>query len=200
MSVNLTKGQPIDLSKVPGGDTLSRVDVTLSWKENTTSGADFDPDVVAFVRGDDDKVLGEPWAIFFGNKTTPGNEVVHSGDDRTGGTGETISVDLTKLPALAESVMFAVTIYHAKVRQQNFGAIDGLTIRLDNADTHDEIAKGDLSFEDATYTAINFAKLERHDGAWAFRPIGQGYNDGLKKLFEDNGLQVGGDEYDEGND
>lgn len=199
MTVNLSKGQAVDLTKEAGGD-LKKVEVTINWNANTTSGADFDPDVVAFICDDTRKAPGEQWGVFFGNPKTPGDEVVHSGDDRKGGTGETITVDLEKLPPMVNSVMFSVAIYHAKAREQNFGSINGLTITVTNVDNGEVLGTSDLSFEDSLFTALNFGELVRRDNAWGFRIVGEGYNDGLKRLFEDHGIAVGSNDYDEGTD
>ena len=119
--------------------------------------------------------------------------VVHSGDNTTGageGDDETVSIDLSKVPADVDKVVLAVTIHDAEARRQNFGMIGKAFIRCVNAGTNGEIARYDLSEDSSTETAMIFGELYRAGGDWKFRAVGQGYNGGLGPLARSFGVNV----------
>lgn len=123
MPVNLTKGQKVSLTK--GNPGLSKVVVGLGWDVNQfDTGEDFDLDATAFMLTDTGKCPSDKEFIFFGNLAHPSGAVVHQGDNLTGvgeGDDEQIQIDLSKMPENITRVAFAVTIYEAESRRQNFG-------------------------------------------------------------------------------
>lgn len=204
--VDLVKGSVVDLVdlvKKKGGN-LREVAVTLSWSENTTDGPDHDPDVFAFLLGENNKVPSSKWIVKGwpdeDPHVSPDGAVVHSGDDLTGGTGETITLDTTKLDARIARVLFSVTIYHAAARDQNMGSLGDCHIRLDDVETGKTLAESNLSFKNSVFRAVNFCEVIRQNGGWWFRVIGEGYNHGLAGLYNDHGVRVGENEYDDGVD
>ena len=106
MSVNLQKGQKVDLRKNDGG-TLRRVMVGLGWDEAEQKGGffaprkqDIDCDASAFVCTAG-KLAGNNDVVYFGNLRHSSGAVVHMGDNLTGageGDDEQILVDLSALP------------------------------------------------------------------------------------------------------
>ena len=68
MSVNLSKGQKIDLTK--GNPGLTKVLVGLGWDVNKyDGGADFDLDAAAFMLKDDGKVAKDTDFVFYNNSS-----------------------------------------------------------------------------------------------------------------------------------
>ena len=184
MSVNLQKGQKVDLRK-PDGGQLTRVMVGLGWDEaeqgkglfrSLFKGAsqDIDCDASAFLCKNG-KLTAMGDIVYFGNLTHGSGAVQHMGDNLTGageGDDEQISVDLTRLPQDYDKIIFAVNIYQAKQRHQHFGMIKNAFIRICD-DKGTEMCKYDLSENYEDMTAMVFGEMYRKDGAWKFNAIGQ---------------------------
>ena len=185
MAVSLKKGERINLQK-----GLNKVKVILGWKENTTdTGGDFDLDASAFMLNSSGKCPSEQDFIFYGNLKHPSGAVEHKGDDKTGGEGEEILVDLIKMPENIEKIAFVVTIYNAKRRGQNFGMVEDAYIKLINDETGEEIARYDLGEDFSTETGVNFGELYKKNGQWKFKAVGMGYNQGLAGFLKQYGLE-----------
>jgi len=191
MAISLTKGSNISLTKQAPG--LSSVTVGLGWDTRTTSGVDFDLDGSAIVCGADSKVMSGGHFVFFNNKSSPDGAVRHSGDNVTGvgeGDDERIGVDLGKLAAEVDRVVFAVSIYEADGRGQSFGQVRNAYIRVLDDASAEEIARYDLTEDASGETAMVFGELYRHGGEWKFRAVGLGYVSGLSGIARDYGVAL----------
>src|SRR3954454_25137656 len=193
MTISLTKGANVSLTKQAGGVGLDVVTVGLGWDVRSTSGAGFDIDASAIGARADGTALSDKHFVFFGNLTSPDGAIVHGGDNLTGqgaGDDEQIKVTLSSLPAEVEKVVFPVSIYDADSRGQSFGQVRNAFIRVVNERDGTELARFDLTEDASTETAMVFGELYRHNGEWKFRAIGQGYESGLKGIAQDFGLNV----------
>ena len=191
MAVALVKGGNISLSKEAPG--ISSAVVGLGWASRSTSGADFDLDASALLLNSSGRVLSDKDFVFFNNLTSPDGSVVHTGDDLTGGGGgddEQINVQLTAVPSECSKIVFAVSIYEAEARGQNFGQVHAAFIRVVNAENGSEITRYDLSEDASTETAMIFGELYRSGAEWKFRAVGQGYASGLRGIALDFGVDV----------
>jgi tellurium resistance protein TerD len=118
---------------------------------------------------------------------------VHSGDNRTGageGDDETVTIDLSRVPADVDKIVVGVTIHDADARRQNFGMVGKAFIRCVNANGNAEIARYDLSEDSSTETAMVFGEVYRNGADWKFRAIGQGFQGGLGPLAKNYGVNV----------
>ena len=185
MSVNLQKGQKVELKKSNGGE-LSKVMVGLGWDEAQPAKGgflsslfgggtqDIDCDATAFLC-QNGKLVTNKDVVYFGNLTHSTNCVKHMGDNLTGagdGDDEQIFVDLKGLPAIYDKIVFVVNIYQAAERKQHFGMIKNAFIRICD-DNGTEMCKYNLSENYNNMTAMVFGELYRHNGAWKFNAIGQ---------------------------
>lgn len=186
MSVNLQKGQKVELRKENGG-SLTKVMVGLGWDEAQAKkkggflAAMFshapeaiDCDASAFVC-QNGKIVNKSDIVYFGNLRHKSDCVRHMGDNLTGagdGDDEQIFVDLQNLPAVYDKIIFVVNIYMAKERKQHFGMIQNAFIRICD-ENGKEFCKYDLSEQYDNMTAMVFGELYRHNGAWKFNAIGQ---------------------------
>lgn len=192
MPVSLSKGGNVSLTKEAPG--LTSITVGLGWDVRSTDGAAFDLDASAFLLGENGKVASDSDFVFFNNKTSTDGSVEYGGDNRTGegaGDDETVKVDLTRVPQNVTRIVIAVTIYDAEARRQNFGMVRNAYARVLNNAGGSEIARYDLSEDASTETAMIFAEVYRHNSDWKFKAIGQGYNNGLRGLALDFGVNVG---------
>lgn len=180
-TVNLAKGQKIDLSKeVPG---LKNVQVNLNWKEGS-----FDVDAFAFAM-ESGKVKG---ILFFGspkveNKPTIlGGALVHSGDDLTGKGGEVINAYLDKMPENIDAIIFGVNIYNPG--SKNFGMVEDAGISFEDGDGIDTVfGKFDLNEDYSAFNAVEVGKVYRHNGEWKAQAIGEGANGDINQLAAKHG-------------
>lgn len=184
MSVNLSKGQRINLSKEVEG--LSKIMVGLGWDAAKQSGGilnqlfgstsysiDCDASAITMENGNKYRTC-----IYYGNLSE--DNVYHHGDNLTGdgdGDDEQITVDLAHLSSEIERIVFVVNIYNCTARKQDFGLIKNAYIRLVDKSTGKEICKYNLSDDYAGKTAMIFAEVYRNNGEWKFNAIGQGTND-----------------------
>jgi tellurium resistance protein TerD len=192
MSVSLSKGGNVSLSKEAPG--LTAVSVGLGWDARTTTGADFDLDASALMLGTSGKIMSDQHFIFFNNLTSPDGSVQHTGDNLTGegeGDDEVINVNLANVPQDCDKVVFTVSIYDADSRSQSFGQVRNVYIRVVNQADSREITRYDLTEEASSETAMIFGELYRSSNEWKFRAVGQGYSSGLRGIAQDFGVNVG---------
>ena len=182
MSINLQKGQKIDLTK--GNNSLKGVMVGLGWDDATPQGGgflgmfkgathDFDCDASAILCDANGKFKD---IVYYGALTHPSRAIIHQGDNLTGagaGDDEQIFVDLPSVPADIHKIVFVVNIYDANVRNQHFGMINNAFIRLVDRSNGAELCRFNLSENYHGMTGLVVGELYRHQGEWKFNAIGQ---------------------------
>jgi tellurium resistance protein TerD len=192
MGVSLSKGGNVSLTKA--APNLISVSVGLGWDARSTSGHGFDLDASALALGENHKVLGDDYFIFFNKLKSPDGSIEHLGDNLTGegdGDDEVITLNLVNVPPAVLSIVFAVSIYDAEPRQQSFGQVRNAYIRVVNLANDVELARYDLTEDASVETAMVFGEVYRYNQEWKFRAIGQGYASGLAGIARDFGVNVG---------
>ena len=192
MAIDLKKGQRIEIG-------LSKVGVGLGWDPNEGTGFDFDLDASAFMLGENKKLPKDEFLIFYNNLCGRGHQgddcvtnhcrdglfgVMSSGDDTEGEDGETLMVDLAKVPMEVQEIVFTVTIHDYETRKQNFGQVRNSFIRIYNALTNEEIAKYELDEDFSIETAVEFGRLYKRNNEWKFEAMGIGYKGGLQYFVD----------------
>jgi tellurium resistance protein TerD len=191
MAISLQKGGNVNLSKEAPG--LSKMTVGLGWDIRNTDGAAFDLDGAIFLLNSAGKVRSDADFVFYNNLKSSDGSVVHSGDNRTGageGDDESVTIDLSKVPADVDKIAVCVTIHDAEARRQNFGQVPKAFVRCINATGGVEIARFDLSEDGSTETAMVFGEVYRAGTDWKFRAVGQGFKGGLGPLAKNYGVDV----------
>ena len=193
MAVNLVKGQKVDLRKDSGG-SLNKVMVGLGWDEAKKSGglfgslfgsgnANIDCDASVILCGADGKVAGHnlnDYVVYFANLRHASGAIVHRGDNLTGageGDDEQVMVDLQRVPANVDKLVFCVNIYDANKRNQHFGMIRNCFIRVVDTEGNREICRYNLTDDYSGMTGLIVAEIYRRNGGWKFNAIGQGVQD-----------------------
>ena len=201
MSVNLVKGQKVNLTKDSGG--LRKVMVGLGWDEAQPAAKgwralfapkpqDIDCDASVILCGENGKLISrnlKETCIFYGNLSHPSGAITHQGDNLTGGgegDSEQIMIDLPAIPANIARLVFVVNIYDANVRHQHFGMIRNAFIRLVDQNARKEICRFNLTEDYSGMTGMIVGEIYRHGGEWEFNAIGQGVADAsrITKLVE----------------
>ncbi|MES2125964.1 MAG: TerD family protein [Pseudomonadota bacterium] len=191
MAISLQKGGNVNLSKEAPG--LSKMVVGLGWDVRATDGAGFDLDGAVFMLNASGKVRSDADFVFYNNLKSVEGSVVHSGDNRTGageGDDESVTIDLSKVPADVDRIAVCVTIHEAEQRRQNFGQVSKAFVRCVNTAGNTEIARYDLSEDGSTEAAMVFGEVYRAGGDWKFRAIGQGFKGGLGPLARNYGVNI----------
>lgn len=192
MGVCLKKGEKVSLTKDNAG--LAKILVGIGWDINQfDTGGDFDLDGAAFLVGENGKITKQEDFIFYGNLKHPSGSVEHLGDNRTGvgeGDDEVIKIDLSKVPAEIQKIVFTVTIYEAENRRQNFGQVSNAFVRIVDEEKNEEMLRYDLGEDFSIETAAVFGELYKHGNEWKFNAIGSGYQGGLAALCNSYGVDV----------
>lgn len=194
MSLNLTKGQRIDLTK---DNDVKNIKVCLGWDVSQRQGEEFDLDASAFLLTANEKCASDSDVVFYNQPKHSSGSVVSSGDDRTGAGNithstdkEIITVKLDQVPKDKEKISFVASIFDAKKNNQNFGMVRNSFIRVVNADNNTEILRYDLTEDYSTSTAIIAGEVYRKGTEWKFAAVGVGILGGLEELARKYGINV----------
>lgn len=177
-ALNLTKGTPLNLTKTAPG--LEEVSVRLFWPKMPE---DFDLDASAIATNADGKAPDENYIAFFHKKEAFGGAIALSGDDRKGGTGETVTIKLKQLPADVSSIKFPVVLFEAAAKGQNFGMVTGAGAEVINAKTGDVLGKFNLTEDHSANTAVLVAELSLTNGEWTFKGLAEGFTGDLNTIW-----------------
>ncbi|OLV17865.1 TerD family protein [Deinococcus marmoris] len=173
MPISLKKGQQISLTKEAPG--LSSVRMGLGWDAIKKKGffgfgggsVDVDLDANALMFDAQGQLVD---AVWFRQLQSKDGAIQHSGDNRTGagdGDDESITVNLSRLPANVTTLIFSVNNYSG----QDFGQIENAYCRLVNTQGEAEIARYDLS-AGGQHSAMILASLKRQGNDWTMTAIG----------------------------
>jgi tellurium resistance protein TerD len=198
MSISLQKGQRISLSKEAPG--LTRLICGLGWDVTQQSGGGFfsnfgnnaeecDLDASVICLNSSNQLVDVKDVIYFGNLQHSSGAIAHQGDNRTGagdGDDEVIMVDLARIPARIEKLIFVVNIYDCSTRKQDFSQVKNAFVRLVNPDNNRELASYSLSGRDYVgMTGMVLAEFYRHNQEWKMAAVGDGVNvNGLGELLQ----------------
>ena len=189
MAVNLVKGQKVNLVKESPG--LRHLRVGLGWDEAEQrrgflaslfggKPADIDCDASVILCGANGKVVStsiKDCVVYFGNLVHPSGAIRHAGDNLTGsgdGDDEQITIDVQRLPADVQKLVFVVNIYDANIRGQHFGMIRNAFIHITDTQTNKEICRYSLTDSFSGCTGLVVGELDRNGGQWEFTAVGQG--------------------------
>jgi tellurium resistance protein TerZ len=173
VSVNLSKGQRVSLTK-SGGGSLTQVRMGLGWdaikKRGLFGGSksqSIDLDASCLIFDKAGKLVDQVW---FSQLRSKDGAVVHTGDNRTGagdGDDESIIVELGKLPDATVTLVFTVNSFTG----QNFSQIENAYCRLVDETNGVELARFDLTGS-GQHTAQVMAKVTRDGSGWSMTAIG----------------------------
>lgn len=172
MSVSLSKGQKVSLTKA-GGGTLSNVRMGLGWDAMRKKGLfgsraqSIDLDASALLFDASGGLVDQVW---FQQLTSKDGSVRHTGDNRTGagdGDDESIKVDLSRVPATVATLVFTVNSFTG----QDFSQIENAFCRLIDESNETEIARYDLTGT-GSHTAQIMAKVGRDGQGWSMTALG----------------------------
>ncbi|MBC6443566.1 MAG: TerD family protein [Rhodobacteraceae bacterium] len=180
MSINLSKGQTISLSK-DGGGGLTRVFMGCGWdpaqqkKKGFFSGLlgggaadeiDLDASVILF-----DGNRAEVDMVYYGQLNSKDGSIRHGGDNLTGagdGDDEVIYVDLARLDSRVHYLVFTVNSF----RGQTFNEVENAFARLVDETAGKEICRYQLA-EQGPHTGVIMASMAKTGTGWQMTAHGR---------------------------
>ena len=189
--VVVKKGQKVKLSS-PNNGRLDLIEVGLGW-DLGPNGQGYDLDVEAFLLGENGKVLGDEWFVFYNQNVSPDGSVV-CGIDNTSGAGfgddESIRIQLSKVHPNVAKIVFIVTINEALERGYNFSNVSNAYVRIVDKITNQELIRFNLTEYYATVCSMVVGELYKHNGEWKFNAVGNGTAQDLTGLCMSYGVNV----------
>ncbi len=173
MTINLTKGQQVSLTK-RGGGGLSLVRMGLGWDAvkkrglfgSRSQSIDLDASALLF---DGAGALVD--AVWFQQLHSKDGSVQHTGDNLTGdgeGDDESVVVDLGRVSPAVTQIVFTVNSFTG----QDFSQIENAFCRLVDETTQEELARYELTGA-GRHNAQIMAKVSRGaGGGWTMTAIG----------------------------
>jgi len=182
MAISLQKGQRISLEK-EAGRGLNQVIMGLGWGMKQTQSRGFlgfgggtrqkavDLDASCLLFDTSSKLVDTVW---FRQLESHCGSIRHSGDDRSGGgaagaENERITIELNRVPAQVQTLVFTVNSFSG----EGFAGIPNAFCRLVDGAGGSEIARFDLSLEGGQHTGLIMTKLYRHNNEWKMQAIGE---------------------------
>ena len=172
--VDLVKGQRVELAK--DGEAITSFKFAGGWDPKSgVSQREIDVDIqVAAV-----DAAGKLVELCFYNKKVIFDGAIkldkddRSGASSTGGDDETVTIDLTKIPANVTKLVFIEAIYEAGPREQNFGMINNAFGRVVDS-TGTQVAKLNLTEDYSTFTAVKVLEVYRYETSWKINATAEG--------------------------
>lgn len=169
--IDLSSGQSLALDV--DGASLTRVQMAVGWEHTHTAGfsgsgaaaIDLDASAVQFAGGAFFDIA------FFNNLATRDGSVVHLGDNTTGkgdGDDEAIDLDLAKVYAKVDTILFLVSSYQG----HSLEYVRNAYCRLVD-ETGQELARFTITLG-VRETGLVMAKLVRDGDGWTLHAIGSG--------------------------
>ncbi len=168
--VSLAKNQTVSLAK-GGKPVLGQVAMGLGW-DPARAGTSIDLDASCLVL---DAVGEKIDMVWFAGKEGGGGAIVHSGDNLTGegeGDDEVITVDLGRVPAAADVLLFTVNSY----KRHPFTEVTNAYCRLFDLGTGEELVHFALTGSEPR-TGVFMAALFRSGAGWDMTALGS-FEDG----------------------
>lgn len=170
--IDLSQGQEMALAAVDGAP-LAKVQMGVGWDHSPTAGfagsgaapVDLDASAVQFAGGQFFDLA------FFNHLATRDGSVVHLGDNTTGkgdGDDEVITVDLTRVYAKVDTILFLISSYQGHSLEYIRNAYCRV---LGDDDT--ELARFTITLG-VQNTGLVMAKLSRDGTGWKLTAIGTG--------------------------
>ncbi|MEE1056876.1 MAG: TerD family protein [Acutalibacteraceae bacterium] len=186
--VHLKKGQKTSLSQM--NPNLSEIQVCLGWD---ISNQACDLDASAFMLGDDNKVVGDDWFVFYGQPVSPDGSIIHHGDSCDGaviGDDEVIDIKLNQINQMVKKIAFVITINEARENNLNFSMVSNAYVRVLDKSTGKELVKFLLTDYFSNVTSMVVGEVYNKGGQWRFNPVGNGFAEDLAGLCNVYGVNV----------
>ncbi|MGK5532535.1 protein kinase domain-containing protein [Streptomyces sp. URMC 129] len=179
----LATGQRMRLADVlPGAASFT---IGLDWR----APDGMDADASALIVDAAGQVLSDDHFVFYNNPEPPGIGMRLGGDDPEA----LFRVELPRLGARAERIIFVLSIHDAEARGQNLAGIGLLHARLIDPGNDMELLCYGFPSGPAHATGLTVGELVREDDGWWFSAVSRPYAGGLAEIAQAHGVAVEAD-------
>ncbi|MDL0414374.1 TerD family protein, partial [Clostridioides difficile] len=91
--------------------------------------------------------------------------------------------NLEDIPEYVHKIVFGVSIYKAKKRDQDFGQMNNSFIRLIDSNSKQELFKYNLQEDFSGKVTVLAGEIYRRNEEWKFNALGIGQNEELRELI-----------------
>ncbi len=179
--------------KAPNIETFTlsptRLAVGLGWDPHIDPKKVSDLDISALLLDASGKLLSPRHIVFYHNKRSLDESVLHLGDNRSGEgkcDDEIILLNLDSMEKEVERVALVVSIYGQStdpLRIHYFNPVRRAFVRLFDYRSNEEIVRLDINEQYDTHNGLIFGYLFRTEEGWLFELAGQGTNKGFEGLL-----------------
>ncbi len=178
----IQKGQKIALEN---GMALSKLKACFGWNTNNPQ---CDVDVSAYLLGENGKVPGDNWFVFYGQDQSPDGSVSLQTEDKE--DRQSVIIDLHKLHPAVKKIVFVLTINEAFEKHLNFGMIGDAYVRILHGQTGQELTSFQMTEYYSNVISMMIGEVYNHNGVWKFNAVGNGVAKDLAGLCQLYGVQV----------
>ncbi len=158
------------------------IEACFGW---STTDNRCDVDVSAFLLGENDKVLGDNWFVFYGQTESPDRSVIL---EQAVIDHQKIKIDIKKIHSKVKKIVFVLTIHEALTQKLHFGMIKDAYIRI--MEKEKEIASFMMTEYYTNVISMMIGELYLYQGKWKFNAIGDGIAQDLAGLCQWYGVEV----------
>lgn len=182
LSRPVQKGQkvPIDIASSPAG-----INACFGWN---TKNSLCDVDVSAFLLGENGKVIGDSWFVFYGQKVSPDQSIEFF--DSAPNDCQMIKMNFNKLNPNVKKIVFVLTINDAFEKHLHFEMIQDAYVRIMNDSNTSELVSFKMTDYYNNVISMMIGEVYQHNGAWKFNAVGNGVAKDLAGLCELYGVVV----------
>ncbi|MDO4792961.1 MAG: TerD family protein [Filifactor alocis] len=175
----IQKGQ-----KVPLTTNSPSLDALFGWN---IKNPQCDVDISAFLLGENGKVLGDDWFVFYGQPQSPDKSINLSTNESV--DRQKVSIDFQKLHPNVKKVVFVLTINEAFEHKLNFSMIEDAYMRIMDPSGNEVVSFAMSDYYDNVISMM-IGEIYLYNGAWKFSSVGNGVARDLAGLCELYGVQV----------
>lgn len=182
----LSRGQNIALLKEH--PDLRSVVVSIDWDTAGDRGLDDALSMAALLCGPDGRVRDDGDLVYFNQMISAEASAEHRSTGAVEAE-EQIEVDLDRVPGEVAKIVFVLSSDSGAGASRALSRLRGCRVRVADLDTGQQITSTeDFAPGLGEETAVLLGELYRHQGAWKFRAIGQGYSAGIVGVLESFGV------------
>lgn len=178
----IQKGQKVLLA---GTEVPCHLDICLGWN---SANERCDVDVSAFLLGENGKVIGDDWFVFYGQTESPDGSTAWELDGRA--DREVIRLDIARLNPAVRKIVFVLTINEAFEKKLHFGMLRDAYIRILDHGDRTELTSFQMTDYYTNVISMMIGEIYLHNNNWKFHGIGNGVAKDLAGLCELYGVQV----------
>lgn len=195
MSKELQIGEKIDLTALD--PTLMKIIVIAGWESEKDDEKNdlVDVDLSLFLLNRADMTREDSDFVFYNNPAGEAGAVSHTGQQKTGATGddkETIIVDLNGLQFDIEKITIVLSVYGSEDKGTSFAQVKNRYLKIVNRDTSTDMLHVNIPDDDKTTIGTKVGMLERDGVNWHFTAMNEPVKGGLTKIAQEYGMLIQG--------